>query len=117
MIGDREEMVVSETAPDGTTVVRVCGDLDDDSSPDFARALLAAAGSGCSRTVVDLSQVQFADSAALHALLNAQQAHTAAGAVLVLVGPVQTAVRRLFEVTNTRAAFYWADSVRQGMTC
>ncbi|MFC9797229.1 STAS domain-containing protein [Streptomyces sp. NPDC127584] len=114
MIGDRDEMVVSETTPNGI-VVRVHGDLDDGTSPALARALSAAAGGGSRRTVVDLSQVSFADSSALHTLLIAQQAHTAAGTLLVLAGPLQTALRRLLEVTNTAAAFRLADSVQEGM--
>ncbi|MFF4324496.1 hypothetical protein [Streptomyces sp. NPDC001568] len=46
----------------------------------------------------------------------AQRARTAAGTVLVLAGPLRTAVRRLFEVTNTGPAFRWADTVQQAMT-
>lgn len=117
MIGDRDETVAIETTPDGTTVVRVHGDLDDGTSPALTRALSAAAAGGSPRTVVDLSGVSFADSSALHALLAARQAHTAAGTLLVLAGPLQTAVSRLFEVTSTRPAFRWADSVHAGMTC
>ncbi|MFD3940849.1 STAS domain-containing protein [Streptomyces sp. NPDC058611] len=110
--------MVSETTPDGITVVRVHGDLDDGTTPALTRALTAAAAdSGCSRTVVDLSPVGFADSSALHALLAAHRAHTATGTTLVLAGPVQTGVSRLFEVTGTGPVFRWADSVRQGMTC
>ncbi|MFD3547305.1 STAS domain-containing protein [Streptomyces sp. NPDC058655] len=116
MIGDREETVVSETTPDGTTVIRLRGDLDDDSAPSLTRALAAAAAGTSSRTVADLSGVRFADSSALHALLEAQQAHAATGTALVLAGPLQTGVRRLFEVTDTGSAFRWADSVRDGMT-
>ncbi|MGW6824249.1 STAS domain-containing protein [Streptomyces sp. NPDC055005] len=121
MIGDREETdaaVVSEITPGGVTVIRVCGDLDDDSSLALTGALSAAAADGdCSRTVVDLSTVTFADSSALHALLTAQKAHQAAGTVLVLAGPAQAAVDRLFEVTRTGPVFRWAESVHQGMTC
>ncbi|WP_369188798.1 STAS domain-containing protein [Streptomyces sp. R08] len=117
MIGDREETVVSETTPDGMTVIRVRGDLDEETSPALARTLLAAADSSCSRTLVDLSEVEFADSTALHTLLTAQRAHTAAGTVLVLAGPVQVAVRRLFEVTNAGVAFRWAENIQQGLTC
>ncbi|MFF3015382.1 STAS domain-containing protein [Streptomyces sp. NPDC057939] len=121
MIGDREDtdtVMVGEITPDGVIVIRVRGDLDDDSSPALARALTAAtADSGCSRTVVDLSMVAFADSSALHALLTARQAHTAAGNILVLAGPVQAAVNQLFEVTSTGPVFRWADNVQQAMTC
>ncbi len=117
MIGDRDETVACETTPDGITIVRVRGDLDEGSTPALTRVLAAAAGSGCSRTVVDLSRVGFADSSALHALLAALQAHTATGTALILAGPVQTAVGRLFEVTNTGSAFRWADSAHEAMTC
>ncbi|MFD3939714.1 STAS domain-containing protein [Streptomyces sp. NPDC058611] len=116
MIGDRDETVARETTPDGITVVRVHGDLDNDTTPALTRALSAAAHSSCPRTVVDLSEVEFADSSALHAFLAAQRAHTTAGTALVLAGPLQTAVRRLFEVTNTAPAFRWADTVQQAMT-
>ncbi|MFD3680430.1 STAS domain-containing protein [Streptomyces sp. NPDC058613] len=117
MISDRDETVVSETTPGGTTVVRVHGDLDDDSTPALTHALTAAADSGCSRTVVDLSRVGFADSSALHALLAAQRTHTVTGTTLVLAGPLQTAVSRLFGVTSTGPVFRWADSAYEAMTC
>ncbi|WP_411103013.1 STAS domain-containing protein [Streptomyces sp. cmx-4-9] len=117
MTGDRDGNVVSDITPDGITVVRVHGDLDDDSTPALTRALTVAAESGSSRTVVDLSEVAFSDSSALHALLTAHRAHTATGTLLVLAGPLQSAVARLFEVTRTKAAFHWADSAQQGMTC
>ncbi|MEU9028648.1 STAS domain-containing protein [Streptomyces sp. NPDC048383] len=121
MIGDRDDTdtaVVSEITPDGVTVIRARGDLDDDSSPALTDALTAAAAdSSCSRTVVDLSMVTFADSSALHVLLTARRAHTTAGTTLVLAGPVQAAVNRLFEVTSTGPVFRWADNVQQAMTC
>ncbi|MGW7313540.1 STAS domain-containing protein [Streptomyces sp. NPDC054865] len=121
MIGDRDETdatVVGEITPAGVTVIRVRGDLDDDSSPALTGALSAAAAdSSCFRTIIDLSKVRFADSSALHTLLTAQKAHRATGAALILAGPVQAAVNRLFEVTSTGPVFRWADSVQQGMTC
>lgn len=40
----------------------------------------------------------------------------AAGTVLVLASPLQTAVRSLFEVPDTVPALLWADSVQQAMT-
>ncbi|MGW7460660.1 STAS domain-containing protein [Streptomyces sp. NPDC054797] len=117
MIGDEDMTVVSESTPEGITVIRVRGDLDDDSTPALTRALADVVASGSARTVVDLSGVGFADSSALHALLEALQAHTAAGTTLVLAGPLQPGVRRLFEVTNLGPVFRWADSVQDGMTC
>ncbi|OKK22908.1 anti-anti-sigma factor [Streptomyces sp. CB00455] len=97
-------------------LVRLRGELDEDSAPVLAQALAEAATSGSARTVVDLSRTRFADSSILHALLEAHRAHTEAETALVLAGPLQTAVDRLFEVTGTRHAFRVADSVETAMT-
>ncbi|MFE3991495.1 STAS domain-containing protein [Streptomyces goshikiensis] len=117
MTGDHDEPVVTETTPDGITVVRLQGAVDDDSAPALTRTLIDAAAHGSSRTVIDLSGLSFADSSVLHALLGARKAHAAAGKKLVLAGPLHLAISRLFEVTNTGPAFQWADSLQAGMTC
>ncbi|WP_411107607.1 STAS domain-containing protein [Streptomyces sp. cmx-4-9] len=115
MIGD--EPVVTATTHEGTAVVHLRGDFDEESALDLARVLAEAAAGGAPRTVVDLSRTCFADSSVLHALLEAQQAHAAAGSVLVLAGPLQMAVRRLFDVTGTGAAFRMADSLKAALAC
>lgn len=114
MIGD--EPVVTTTTYEGTTIVRLRGDLDQDSAPFLAQVLTEAAASGVPRTLVDLSRTRFADSSVLHALLDAHKAHAAKGTALVLVGPLQVAVRRLFDVTGTEAAFHMADTLEDAMT-
>lgn len=114
MIGD--EPVVTTTTYEGTTVVRLLGDLDQDSAPSLAQVLSEAAASGAPRTLVDLSRTRFADSSVLHALLDAHKAHTARGSALVLAGPLHVAVRRLFDVTGTGAAFHIADNLEDAMT-
>ncbi|MFE9796055.1 STAS domain-containing protein [Streptomyces goshikiensis] len=115
MIGD--EAVISMTVHEGASVVRLRGDLGEESAPDLTQALAAAAAQGASRTVVDLSEAEFADSSVLHALLDARSAHGAAGVALVLAGPLQVAIRRLFEVTGTAAAFRITDSLETALTC
>ncbi|MFF4324467.1 STAS domain-containing protein [Streptomyces sp. NPDC001568] len=115
MIGD--ESVVMATTREGIVVIRLRGAVDADSAPGLVRVLAEAAVSGSSRTVVDLSDTSFADSHTLHALLDAQKLHRAAGRSLVLAGPLQVAVRRLFEVTGTGAAFRMTDSLESAMTC
>ncbi|WP_411105267.1 STAS domain-containing protein [Streptomyces sp. cmx-4-9] len=110
--------MASEITPEGVTVISVHGYLDDDTSPALSEALTAAASdNGCSRTVLDLSMVKFADSSALHTLLAGQETHETTGTVMILAGPLQAAVNRLFEVTSTGPVFRWADTVQQGMTC
>ncbi|MFJ3856505.1 STAS domain-containing protein [Streptomyces sp. NPDC090085] len=115
MIG--EEAVVSTTTTRDATVISLRGEVDEDNAPLLARALAQTVTSGRPRTVVDLSGTPFVDSSVLHALLDARRAHAAAGVPLVLAGPLQTAVRRLFEVTGSAGAFRMADSLAAAMTC
>ncbi|MFE3628869.1 STAS domain-containing protein [Streptomyces goshikiensis] len=115
MIGD--EAVISMTVHEGVSVVRLRGDLGEESVPDLAQALATAVAQGASRTVIDLSQAEFADSSVLHALLDARNAHGAAGVALVLAGPLQVAIRRLFEVTGSAPAFRMTDSLESALTC
>ncbi|WP_060180593.1 STAS domain-containing protein [Streptomyces sp. IMTB 1903] len=112
-----EEAVVTTTTYCDATVISLHGEVDENDAPFLARALAQAAAGGPPRTVVDLSGTPFVDSSVLHALLDAQRAHAAAGALLVLAGPLHTAVRRLFEVTGAAPAFRMADSVATAMTC
>ncbi|MEV6582754.1 STAS domain-containing protein [Streptomyces sp. NPDC051582] len=114
MTGD--EAVVTTTTDRGVAVVSLRGDIDEEHAPALARAFATAAATGRARTVVDLSCTRFADSSVLHALFDAQRAHRAAGAVLVLAGPLHSAVRRLFEVTGAASAFRMADSLEAALT-
>ncbi|MFE5491338.1 STAS domain-containing protein [Streptomyces virginiae] len=112
-----EEPVVTTTTERDATVISLRGEVDEENAPSLAGALAQAAASGLPRTVVDLSGTPFVDSSVLHALLDARRAHADAGSVLVLAGPLHTAVRRLFEVTGAAAAFRMADSLAMAMTC
>ncbi|MEU1435877.1 STAS domain-containing protein [Streptomyces sp. NPDC005786] len=85
-------------------------------SDKLVETLAGAAESGGRRTVVDLSAVTFADSAALHALLHGQRKHDRAGATLMLAGPLSARVRRLFEVTGTLRAFRFATDLDAAIT-
>ncbi|MER7826295.1 STAS domain-containing protein [Streptomyces sp. NPDC096097] len=114
MIG--EEAVVTTTIDRGIALVSLRGEIDEDHAPTLARAFTQTAASGLALTVVDLSRMRFADSSVLHALFDAQRAHRAAGVALVLAGPLQAAVRRLFEVTGAAPAFRMADSLETAMT-
>ncbi|MFD3441903.1 STAS domain-containing protein [Streptomyces sp. NPDC058685] len=114
-----DELVVAvEPSADGVVLIRVRGSLDSWSDGDrLVEALTSAAEGKGRRTVVDLSGLAFADSTALHALLHGQRKHTANGVPLVLVGPMNVKVLRLFEVTGTQEAFQFAGSVDQARTC
>ncbi|MEU3409112.1 STAS domain-containing protein [Streptomyces sp. NPDC006670] len=111
------EAVVTTTGRRDTTVISLRGEVDEEAAPLLARALAQASEGGPPRTVVDLSGASFVDSSVLHALLTAQRAHAASGSVLVLAGPLHTAVRRLLDVTGAAPAFRLADSLADAMTC
>jgi len=54
---------------DGCDVVTLDGELDCQTAPELAEALLDAAGKG-RRVVIDLSRLQFIDSSGLHVLMS-----------------------------------------------
>ncbi|MET9853155.1 STAS domain-containing protein [Streptomyces sp. NPDC006450] len=112
-----DEPVVTTAPHEDIALIRLRGAIDEASAPGLARALAEAAASGASRTVADLSDASFADSHALHALLDAQKLHRAAGTTLVLAGPLQTPLCWLFEVTGTAAGFRMTSSLESAMTC
>ncbi|MFF2197602.1 STAS domain-containing protein [Streptomyces sp. NPDC058157] len=109
--------VVTTTTERDATVISLHGEVDEDDVPLLVRALARASEGGPPRTVVDLSGTPFVDSSVLHALLAAQRAHAGRDRVLVLAGPLHTAVRRLLDVTGAAPAFRTADSLATAMTC
>lgn len=114
----RDKGTAFRVPAEGFSLVRVCGDADENSgAPELAAALRDALCEGKERTVVDLSETDFADSAVLHTLLDARARHERAGVKLVLAGPFRTAVRRLFDVTGTAGAFAMATTVEEASTC
>ncbi|MGW5733008.1 STAS domain-containing protein [Streptomyces sp. NPDC055261] len=106
-----------ETTAANLVLITVRGSLDGWSdSGDLGKALTRAAQGEGTRTVVDLSGVIFADSAALHVLMDGQRHHAAAEIPFILAGPLSATVTRLFEVTGLHETFTFADSVEQART-
>jgi anti-sigma B factor antagonist len=89
-------------------VLWVEGEMETDSCDVLEEALREALLVG-ERTVVDLSQVEFADSTLLLVLLAARRKHKEAGQELWLRRPLSPAVERLMEVTGTTAFFSFAE--------
>jgi anti-sigma B factor antagonist len=58
-----------QTGADGATVLRLAGDLDLFSAPEFQATTRTLLAGGCRRVVVDLGRVEFVDSAGLAALM------------------------------------------------
>ncbi|MDO0929285.1 STAS domain-containing protein [Streptomyces sp. TG1A-8] len=104
------EATVQVARHDRIFEITVCGEIDYDEC-DLLRAAWAEADeAGLPTTLVDLSGVSFGDSQLLSALLDARQRHEADGRGLVIAGPLQENITRLFTVSGTLAHFRVADS-------
>ncbi|WP_420790259.1 STAS domain-containing protein [Streptomyces sp. SPB074] len=107
---------VSHADIPGARVVRLVGEADLDTAEALDGALTGALGSGLPRTVVDLSRTTFADSTVLGVLLRAHTLHEQAGLRLLLAGPLDDVLLRLFDVTGTRAYLRFTADVAQAVT-
>jgi anti-sigma B factor antagonist len=85
---------VSVVEIDGDRVVEIKGEIDLDARPELVKALSQASTAG-QRLVVEMSGTTFMDSTGLKALLDAWQAHVAAGCEFVLRDPSPAVVRVL----------------------
>ena len=87
-------------AEDGIAVVRASGELDLASAPQLVRAISLSAGGRRPRVLVDLSALEFCDSAGLRALLGAaREVEARAGRLVVAVEP-EGMVARLLELAG-----------------
>jgi anti-sigma B factor antagonist len=93
-------LTVVREAEDGIAVVRAGGELDLAGAPQLVRAIGLAAGGRRPRVLVDLSALEFCDSAGLRALLGAaREVEARAGRLVVAVEP-GGAVARLLEMAG-----------------
>lgn len=98
------ELVIRSQRDPQLLVLTLSGELDLASAPALEQLLDDAQETAVSRVVVDLSRLEFSDSAGLHVLLNAHRRLRGSGQELVLRrGP--RAVQRLFELTGTDSIF------------
>ncbi|MFJ9606179.1 STAS domain-containing protein [Kitasatospora sp. NPDC101176] len=101
--------------PDGHQVVCARGDLDWESAQDFAERIRCARGRRPALLIADLSGVTFADSSTLHTLFEAHRGLAAAGGRLVIAGPLDPVVQRLFDVSATAGYFHFAASAGEAV--
>src|SRR3954454_19609622 len=94
----REQPVIGVEARDGATVVHLGGELDLYNAPMLRAALLAAANAEPSRLVIDLAEVEFIDSTALGALVEAR-GKLAPRSPLLLAAP-QPEARRALQISG-----------------
>ena len=98
---------------DGVTIVSLEGELDK-LTTDAARVELERAVGG-NAVLVDLSSVEFLDSAGLHMLFRLARATSRTGGRLAMVIPTASPLRRLVEITNVDEIAAVCDSVEEGI--
>ncbi len=81
--------------PDGTQVVRLCGEVDISNATEIGAELERIVGTGTRRLVVDMSALEFMDSSGIAMLL-----HAAARVDSISVRTPSTVVRRIIEATG-----------------
>lgn len=86
-----------EDGPDGLTLVRVRGELDLATTPEFETALQGTRADA--RIVIDLSGCEFLDSSGLRALLVGAARSEAEGGSVELVAP-DSRIRRVLELAH-----------------
>jgi anti-sigma B factor antagonist len=97
----------------GAVVVRLSGELDLHNVEEIRAALSSVAGSAPDRVVVDLEQVEFIDSTALGALVEARKL-LAPEAPLVLAAP-QAEARRALDVSGLAGYFGIHETVADAL--
>lgn len=108
----REEPVVSVDNIGGAIVVRLAGDLDLYNVDQVRAALAGAIDRSPSRLVVDLAEVEFIDSTALGALIDA---HRSADGGLYVATP-QDPIRRALQISGIDRHLKVHDSVDAALT-
>ncbi|WP_371557736.1 STAS domain-containing protein [Streptomyces longwoodensis] len=98
------------TRHEDTFVITVRGEVDHDDAEGFVEAWAAADRAALPTTAVDLSQITFADSMLLNALLDARRRHADSDREFVLLGPLPPPVHRLLTVSGTLEHFAVADT-------
>jgi anti-sigma B factor antagonist len=94
----REQPVLGVEQRDGAVVVRLGGELDLYNAATVRQTLVEVAGAAPERLVVDLSEVEFIDSTALGALVEARSTLANSGALLLAAPAYET--RRALEVSG-----------------
>ena len=102
------EMLRIETLPSSAEQVDLClalhGELDFSTSPTLDRQLRELVGPGHRRLVLDMTEVEFCDSAGLAVLIGTHRRMARQGGILVLRG-LQGSLRRIISLTGLDSLF------------
>jgi anti-sigma B factor antagonist len=109
--------IIIQDAPQGSTIVQVCGELDIATAPDLREQLLAVLDRRTSsRLILDLSRLEFMDSSGVAVLVNTQRRARLLGRTVALVAP-QRPVSRVLQVCGLDGHFsIFADTSAAAVT-
>ena len=109
----REPAVAEVREEDGTTVVRLAGELDLHNADDVRQALEQASKSGEGRIVVDLTAVEFLDSTVLGVFVQAHRRAAGGGRFrLAAPGPEP---RRILHVAGVESYLDVHDTLAEAL--
>lgn len=115
-MNDRPKLSTEVADCEGIPVVRVRGEIDLYTVPEFEHALNTGIERGGSALIADLSNVSYLDSAGLSALLAAHKALSKRNSALCLVvSPGRSTVRRVMEITRIDNLVKIWDSVEEAV--
>ena len=112
--GIREEPVAGVERADGTTVVRLAGELDLYNAAAVREALLQCCAESPQRLIVDLSSVKFIDSTALGVLIEARTRLPNRRGFLLAAPGLET--RRALEISGLDRHFTVHETVESART-
>jgi anti-sigma B factor antagonist len=92
------------TSEDGTSTVRVTGDLDCYTAPQLRSALLTLVDEGTRQVILDVGSTQFVDSTGLSVLVGGLKRLRDHGGNMVVRSPTE-ATLKLFEITGLTSVF------------
>jgi anti-sigma B factor antagonist len=110
---ERQPFHISSEREEDRYSLALLGELDLASAPAFEARVRDLCEHGASEMVLDLSRLQFIDSAGLNAILRSREVCSRYGCLLVMT-PVQSSVGRVFERTRLVDRLPFRRPVRSG---
>ncbi|WP_295409473.1 STAS domain-containing protein [uncultured Thiocystis sp.] len=107
-------MDIEVTFQENIHVLKVSGQLDALTAPDYEQRLNRVIAAGAQRLVVDFGALVYISSAGLRALLNTTKPLMAHGGSLIYVN-LQPGVREIFEMTGLLSLFHVCDSMPEAL--
>jgi anti-anti-sigma factor len=109
-MGSEQQFTAQVNSRNGVASIALRGELDLATVQDLEGHLAPFESDGVSAIMLDLRELTFIDSVALHSLVRARERATRNGQQLILVG-ARPPARRLFELTSTEYMLDDPDAV------